>query len=305
MKKWLSISLQIVLGAVFVVSALTKLYPIEQVELYVYSLGLFSWGVNEFMVRLLIAGELALGLLLISHAYQRFSLAVTLGVLGSLSVFLLYNAVFSNNDNCYCFGEAIPMTPLQSLGKNAILIAIAGYLYLRGSKIQQVFSFYTLIAMPVLAVGFVLIVNGPDSWVNHDKENHPITDNEFPASYLPDSVRADAVTGKRIICLFSMRCKYCAMAGQKLTLIDKRYGKDAGIRYFFFGDPEFLPYFWLKSESKQYPWQILKPEDFFRISDNSMPTIFLVENGIIKNKFGYRGLTEETIREFLDAPAEK
>lgn len=305
MKKWLSISLHMLLGAVFIISAVTKLYPIEQVELYIYSLGIFSWGVNEFMVRLLIAGELALGLLLISHTYRRFSLAVTLGVLGSLSIFLLYNAIFSSNDNCYCFGEALPMTPLQSLGKNAILLIITGFLYLRGDDIRAKFQAYAAIALPLFAVSFVLIVNSPDSWISRDRQFHPITVNEFPAAYLPDSVQSDAVTGKRIICLFSMRCKYCIMAAHKLTLIDKRYGKDAGIRYFFFGEPQFLPYFWSKSESKQYPWYILKSEDFFRISDNSLPTIFLVENGIIKNKFGYRGLTEDVIREFLDAPVAK
>lgn len=305
MKKWFSLSLQIFLGLVFIISALTKLYPIEPVELYIYSLGLFSWGANEFVIRFLIAGELALGLLLISHIYRRFILSVTLGVVVSLSLFLLYNALFSSGDNCYCFGEALPMTPLQSLFKNAILIAVTVYLYLYGTKHQAPFQPYLLASVPVLAIGFVFVVNGPDSWISNDKKNHPITVNDFPVAFLPDSVQADAVSGKRILCFFSMRCKYCAMAARKITLIDSRYGKDAGIRYFFFGDEKFLPFFWDKSESKQYPWHVMDSEDFFRISDNSLPTIFLVENGVIRSKLGYRSLSEATIREFLDAPIKK
>lgn len=304
MSRWISIILQIIIGALFVVSALTKLYPIEEVELYIYSLGIFSWSSNEIAVRILIMGELAIGLLLISHAYRRHSLLVTLGVLMSMSFFLLYTIMFMQSDNCHCFGEVLPMTPLESLAKNAILIIATAYLMWRGHHAEPPYQKHIAVALILASVSYVLVVNKPDSWMDREKLDRPMADNEFAAHILPDSLHADALSGKRIMCFFSMRCKFCFMAAHKMSVIQERYGKDAGIRYFFFGDERFMPFFWNESKSNKYPTAVLPDHIFFSISDNQMPTIFLVEDGIIKGKFGYRGLTEEVILDFLNAPAQ-
>ena len=44
------------------------------------------------------------------------------------SLHLVYSIFLGDSDNCGCFGELIPMTPIQALFKNIITIGVLGYL---------------------------------------------------------------------------------------------------------------------------------------------------------------------------------
>ena len=56
--------LRVLLAAVFIVSAVAKLFAIDDFELYIFSYGFFSLNVSYLVARLCIAAEFLVGLFL-------------------------------------------------------------------------------------------------------------------------------------------------------------------------------------------------------------------------------------------------
>lgn len=116
--------LKILVGMLFVFSAVSKFVSIDVFEIYVYSFGLFSLTACFYLSRLLIAAELILGAALISHRFHRFTTVTTLLFLLCFVGFLVYAHVIGRTDSCHCFGELVPFNPVQSIMKNAVLILL-------------------------------------------------------------------------------------------------------------------------------------------------------------------------------------
>lgn len=121
--------LKIILGAFFIISAVSKFITIDIFEMYVYSFGLFELGLSMYVSRLVIAIELILGAAMISNRHHRFSCLMTLLFLTAFVVFLSYAHISGRSDSCHCMGEMTAMTPIQSLLKNAILIMVLVFVY--------------------------------------------------------------------------------------------------------------------------------------------------------------------------------
>ena len=116
-------------GAMFIVSAVAKIVTIDIFEMYVYSCGLFPMGVSFVLSRLVIGAEALLGVALVSNRHHRFTTLTTLLFLICFIIFLSYAHLVGRSDSCHCFGELMPFTPVQSILKNAVLIAIMLYVY--------------------------------------------------------------------------------------------------------------------------------------------------------------------------------
>ncbi|MDZ4757042.1 MAG: hypothetical protein SGJ10_02735 [Bacteroidota bacterium] len=114
------------LGAVFVFSGYTKLYPIEPFEYTFVDLGFINWQASPFVARILIGLEFLIGFLLIFNIYlHKVAYKLGIGVLLLFSVYLiLLISLNGNKGNCGCFGSYIQMTPLEALVKNIIMLAI-------------------------------------------------------------------------------------------------------------------------------------------------------------------------------------
>ena len=110
------------IGSVFIIAAILKLISIDEFEIYIYSFNILSFLLTTFVSRIIIAAEFALGLLLILNRNCKFIRRVTLIVLASFTLFLIYAAIFRHDSNCHCFGELIQLNPIQSIIKNLILI---------------------------------------------------------------------------------------------------------------------------------------------------------------------------------------
>lgn len=121
--------LKILVGALFVVSALSKLVTIDTFEMYVYSFGLFPMVACFYLARLLVAAELLLGVALVSHRNHRFTTLTSLFFLIFFIVFLVYAQLIGRTDSCHCFGDMLPFNPVQSILKNAVLIAILLFVF--------------------------------------------------------------------------------------------------------------------------------------------------------------------------------
>lgn len=131
-KKNISWIIRIVVALLFIVSAIAKLYPspyfaISTFEVkQLYTLG-FSDTIAPYFSRILIGIEFALGFLLLNNNFlKRITIPATIGLLVVFIGHLSYVTFLSggNSGNCGCFGELIPMTPIEAIIKNIIAVGL-------------------------------------------------------------------------------------------------------------------------------------------------------------------------------------
>lgn len=129
-RPYLPWTIRIIVAILFLVSALAKLYPSPNFALgtfevkQLYPLGFPDW-LAPYFSRLLIALEFALGFgILQRHYLKKIVVPATIALLAVFCVQLSFSILSGNAGNCGCFGELIPMTPLQALIKNIIAIGL-------------------------------------------------------------------------------------------------------------------------------------------------------------------------------------
>ena len=144
-KNYIAWTIRVVVSFLFIISAIAKMYPspyfaISTFEVkQLYPMG-FSGEFAPYFSRILIGIELALGFLLLQKNYlKNFIVPVTIAMLVVFIGHLTYVTFLSggNSGNCGCFGELIPMTPIEAIIKNIIAVALLGYLFFLLPKNSQ------------------------------------------------------------------------------------------------------------------------------------------------------------------------
>ncbi len=128
--------LRLIISALFILSAVAKLYPspyfaISTFEVkQLYPLG-FSEGFAPYFSRILIGIEFALGIAILLKDYlKKITIPATILLLAVFTIHLSYTTFVSGNaGNCGCFGELIPMTPVEAIIKNIIAIGLLVWLF--------------------------------------------------------------------------------------------------------------------------------------------------------------------------------
>ncbi len=306
LRKYVSLKgvLRVVAGGVFIYSAVAKLISADAFELFIFGHKLFNWDVATIIARLVIVFELILGLLLVAKVYVKKTSLVSIITLIAFSFYLLYLHFFGSADNCFCFGEEFQLPPLESLGKNIVLLVLLAFVYRRAEDL--VFRYKTLLvaALMITAVAVPFIVSPPDiifvGEYEYDKHNNNgklglELVNESRLSEKP----LDLGQGKEIVCFFSAKCQFCKMAAQRLSVINQRHNNTISISYVFFGDESNMDEFWEESKSDRFPWGFVPPDVFFKLSGSSLPAIYILDEGVVKAKYGYRTIDEGYINEFF------
>ena len=245
--------LKVLLGLVFIVSAVLKLFDMDQFEIYIYSYHFFSLNVSFMVARLVIILELVLGIGLISHCLHKLMWWGSMAMLGAYSILLVYAVATGRSDNCHCFGDFLQFDPKQSLIKNGVLMLLFLMVY-RMEGWKTPFRWLILcLAIMASTIG-VFVVSPPDH----------LTSNSYPEQNLQmdlfnemlDDAPLDTLNlrdGKQVICFFSTSCEVCQMAAHKLSLMQQFYGFPAeNITYIFMGDNEGVTRFYEQSESSRY-----------------------------------------------------
>ena len=156
-KNYIAWTIRIVVSLLFIVSALAKLstahlldspyFAISTFEVkQLYSIG-FSPEIAPYFSRILIGIELALGLLLLQNNWlKRFIIPITITMLVVFIGHLTYVTFLSggNSGNCGCFGELLPMTPIEAIIKNIVAVALLVYLQKLLPKITANGNFWIL-----------------------------------------------------------------------------------------------------------------------------------------------------------------
>lgn len=125
---------RILLGALFIVSAILKLFTIDTFEIYVYSFHVLSFTLTAVAARCLIALEFVTGCFLVAKTQYRWVWWVATLMTAGFTLFLVYVVLFRNDANCHCFGELIPVEPLHSIFKNIAILALLVFTYKQPAK---------------------------------------------------------------------------------------------------------------------------------------------------------------------------
>ena len=146
------IVLRVFIGLVFIVSALTKLYPIIPLEILLVKTGITNWSLAPIFARLLVGFEFMLGSFLIFNIQTKKTTIVSMLSLVGFTFYLLYLHFFvSADDNCGCFGEIIKMNPLQSILKNIVLLGLSVLLLKKHSETVAKLRLFALLSNSTLS----------------------------------------------------------------------------------------------------------------------------------------------------------
>lgn len=307
MKRILLLVLKMLLGVTFCFSAVLKLLSIDQFEVYVFSFGIFSLNISFILARLCIAWELILGIALVANVYNRLFVRLTMLTLLGFTAFLIYAIVIGRTDNCHCFGDFIKFTPWQSLGKNVAIML----LLLAVSKVES-FGFrphwaLVLLAMLVPTVT-VFCVSPPDNFLFAEDGENGIVSQKLFDQYVSDNgdfAETGALDGKKIVCYFSVSCRYCQLTAQKISAMSERIPiPDTAIFYIFRGkysttQPE---KFFAKTGTKPFACTFIGSDTLNPMTHGVVPVITFMENGRIRKTFDYRNITESAVSEFVATP---
>ncbi len=303
-KKNISWIIRIVVALLFIVSAVAKLYPspyfaISTFEVkQLYTLG-FRDTIAPYFSRILIGIEFALGFLLLNNNFlKRITIPATIGLLVVFIIHLSYVTFLSGgtSGNCGCFGELIPMTPIEAIIKNFIAVGLLVYLF-QISKKDKKSNFWILTTVTLACIlGLFMLAPMKASSMSSSIENNTQIDSSqiendsihvYDLKLIPPSVDssktkvekvveevkkdvgpkqatsgysdfyADIDKGQKILCFFVPGCEHCREAAKDLNALQKKHKDFPQVQIIFMDEEaEKIPDF-LKYAGKQFPYKVI------------------------------------------------
>ena len=294
-------ALKVLLGLVFIVSAVLKLLDMDKFEIYIYSYHFFSLSFSFIMARLAIILELVLGIGLVSHCLHKLMWWGSMAMIGGYSLLLIYALSIGRADSCHCFGDFLQLDPQQSLIKNGVLILLFLLIYRMESR-KTPFR-WLILCLAVMASSIaVFVISPPDNYTSAYEPEQNLQMEFF--NEMLDDAPLDSLhlrEGKQVVCFFSTGCEYCQLAAHKLSLMQQFYGFPADrITYVFMGNEEGLERFYKQSESALY--RDVLYSDVVRLLkavNGNLPVVVLLEDGVVVREYGFRNMREMEIGEFF------
>ena len=315
---YISWTLRVFLFALFVFSAVTKMFPIFPFEKQLVDLGFADWCLAPYLARLIIVVELGLGIALIQNHYlKRVVIPATALLLVVFCIHLSYQIAIGQGGNCGCFGQFIEMTPTEALIKNIVTLGLLAWLFKisKEKKDNQRFSIVLLIGAfsilfmfmyfpfspcgkkcpecvqypcPPCDTVFVPISNGGEIIIPPVNPGpNPVT-SKFSNLNVFDGRPVSIDKGKKIVCFFMPGCDHCREAAKALAELSK--DPNFPKVYIYFGDEEAekIPEFF-EVAGKKYPYQVLGIGEFFTLMGTAGETpgiLYLWNGNIQKSYFG-------------------
>ena len=294
-------ALKVLLGLVFIVSAVLKLRDIDSFEIYIYSYHFFSLNVSFIVARLAIILELVLGVGLVSHCLHKLMWWGSMAMLGGYTLLLIYALTLGRSDSCHCFGDFLQLDPKQSLIKNGVLMLFFLLIY-RMESWKTPFR-WLILCLAVMASSIaVFVITPPDNLTSNSDPERNLQTVLF--NEMLDDAPLDTLNlreGKQVICFFSTSCEVCQMAARKLSLMQQFNGFPADrINYVFMGSEEGIAGFYEQSESTHYR-DVLYPDvaRLLIVVNGNLPVIVFLEDGEVVHEFGFRNMDEAEIKAFM------
>ena len=294
-------TLKVLLGLVFIVSAVLKLIDMDSFEIYIYSYHFFSLNVSFIVARLAIILELVLGIGLVSHTLHKMYWWGSMAMLGGYTLLLIYALTLGRTDSCHCFGDFLQLDPKQSLIKNGVLMLFFLLIY-RMESWKTPFRWLILILAVMASSIAVFVISPPDNLTSNADPEQNLQVELFDA--MLDDAPLDSLNlhmGKQVVCFFSTSCDYCQMAAHKLSLMQQFYGfPKENITYLFMGNEEGVASFYEQSESAWYR-DMLYPDvaRLLKAINGNFPVIVFLEDGEVVHEYGFRNMNEAEIKAYM------
>ena len=301
MNKIILASGRIIIGLVFLFSAVTKILSIDEFELYIFSLQYFGFNLSTVIARLLISLELILGVLLILNLKFRIVYKLSLGVMILFSLFLIIQFILNNNENCNCFGDLIKMNPLESLIKNILIIVLL--FLIRNNKSWKTKAENKFIIIIAGVLFFIPPILSPPDFIVGYRYKNPYSISGEDAVYLSNS-NLGYNEGRKVLVFVLTGCKSCNHSAKKLTTLALKSGNVDNVFLYFTGSENSethkkISEFYDNNSIAEFPYEIVSIDESMRITGGRFPTIIFTEDAVIINKFGYRNIPEKGFYEFL------
>ncbi len=294
---YIKIVIRILLGAIFIVSAITKMLSIDSFEIFIFSFGIMSLNLSFLVARLVISAEISLGLMLITGWRQKLTVVLSMTMLTVFTGFIIYLILSAKADHCYCFGDIIKMSNPASVIKNIVL---AGLLLISTPSREIRIKHRTLIfsVLVVISLTIPMALTPPAFLVNNWYAKRITYNEQLFYDFIKESPRL--ASGKKVIAFFGTGCIYCKMAAQKISVIATKSGKEEHFEYIFWGKEEEVENFFIETGSVRFNSTVLDADKFLKIINGRMPLIILVDNGIIAGKYSFAIIDDKAISSFLE-----
>lgn len=304
-KQVIATSCRVLIGIVFIISAVLKLISIDAVDDFLFSHQVFSLDVTSILARLLICAEGVVGLMLILGIMPRLTRAFTFIFLIGFTIYVaLKPFIFKvGSENCYCFGTSIVLSDTQTIVKNAILILLSLFI---GKALwwHTKFSAYIFSALIILVIATVFVVKPPDiirTKIYKSKYTTEINKDVFAKVITFDNIKAMKITeGKKVVCMYGAGCKYCMRTAKILQVIRQKHDlpKEDFVQIFM-GNEQQIQKFYAQTQTQPLPHTSLNMISFINTTNGRMPVIILMDNGKIVQLYNLRTIDEEFIESFL------
>ena len=159
-------ALKVLLGLVFIASAVLKILDMDRFEIYVYSYHFFSLNFSFLAARATIILELVLGIGLISNSLHKLYWWGSMAMLLSYTLLLIYALAIGRSDSCHCFGDYLQLDPKQSLLKNGVLMVLFLLIY-RMKEWKTPFRWLILCLAIMASTIAVFVVSPPDNYTQN------------------------------------------------------------------------------------------------------------------------------------------
>jgi len=317
--------IRLLIGLMFITTAVLKLLSIDQFEIYIYSFNLFNFVTATILARLLICAEFILGGFLIFKILYKPTWWLTMAMMVGFTLFLIYVSIFRNDSNCHCFGDFVELDPTGSIIKNVVTIILL--LLIRRSH-DGFFKGKTLVilSIPILAIILTFGLFVPDSLYNQFRSKHhnfnaiyfdkiqkdtilntTLTDINFLSQNEKDTIvftRSKSTLiiddGRYIMGFMASGCKFCRLSIRKLNAIFERnqINRDYCI-LFLWGSDGSISSFLKETNALQYQYRLLNPISAINLTYGKFPTFILLENHKVIKVLDYREISESEINDFL------
>lgn len=307
--KILYYTITVLIGALFIFSAYTKIIGIQNFEWALAETNLMSFGTANVLSRVLICLEAIFGILfLFNYHFNRQLYKWAAWLLMFFNIYLMWVMhVYGVSGNCGCFGTVIEMTPMEASIKNIVLIAFIYYLSCFRIN-DEIWSKIILFVAPIIAV---IALIPPDFIFIQEKDTivkEPIDLSTLYSAKANVAPTFDYHKGKHIICVLSTGCHHCKSAAKKMAIMVKR-NSALPFYHVFAGDSASLQLFYKESPAQGIPHQINHDYIFItkltslHAKSNGFPKILWVQDGnLVRVTSNYLNLNQSEIEDWLKQP---
>lgn len=281
-------------AAVFLFSGISKLIYINKLEWTIVDFFNCSYAKASIFSRILIGIELILGCLLLAHQYLKLTLLFSQIILILFSIYLVIElTIYGNKGDCGCFGNAFSLSPLASLGKNIILLLFIDWI--KKSKLLNWSNAIVSLGIGMLSLASPFISNPlQQTFIEKPIQLTPLS-NRIAPTFI-DSIKKE----RRIIAFLSLGCPHCRIAAKLFHQLQQTQ-KNASFLLILNGPDDLRNDFFQDTKADNVPhiYYNNDPKGFQAMAGPYVPSIYWVENGVIKRETNYLELDEKAIRKWF------